>query len=458
MPGEAQRAGWERSFRSGCADAAGRLAAGSEVLHLVPHHGRLFASNGYWMDPRNPLYGATQPPGSWAQVLRLDTARGAWQVDFEMPLHLRAEALHSAKFATDSKGQPLAEPRALLVAAAYAHQPGGGTSPGIHLFTRDDASGRWHQTVLQPGPTGHRGEPNSVRALRVYRDRLTGIDRLFATLGVHGIRSGVYDPDAAGRVRWDAQPEIPAFAVRPLALAEAGGALHVSSGSQILRRVDGPVPRWEVWFDMAALRAEPVYPPAGGIRGLTAVAAPDGSGDALLFVWAPGPDAPACVFRLDRAGAGTGPAGEVVREVCLRDLARMQLGTQAVRSVLAAYNDIYPVVDPATGSVVHLIGLEAWTAADGAPIDPNQQRGGHGFYAGAMVAVREAAGRYRIMEVNGRILPGAPPLVAARSFARSPFEADGGHTVFVGGYDCNFFRCSDSGWIFRGDLRQVLPR
>jgi len=458
MPGEALRPGWERSFRSGCADAAGRLAAGSEVLHLVPHGGRLFAANGYWMDPRNPLYGAPQAAGAWAQVLRLDSARGAWQVDFELPFHLRAEALQAARFATDSSGRPLAEPVTLLMVAAYAHDPAGGSSPGIHLFTRDDASGQWHRAVLQPGPTGHRGEPNSVRALRVFRDRLTGVDRLFVTLGVHGIRSGVYDPLAPGRVRWDATPELPALAVRPLALAEAGGVLHVSSGSQILRRVDGPVPRWEPWFDMAALSPTPVYPPAGGIRGLTAVAAPDGSGDALLFVWAPGPDAPACVFRIDAAGRRAGPAPQPVQEVCLRDLARTYLRTDAVRSVLAAYNDIHPVTDPATGAPLHLIGLEAWTAANGVPLDAAQQRQGYGFYAGAMVAVREAAGRYRMMEVNGRIPPGAPPLVAARSFVRSPFEVDRGQTLFVAGYDCNFFRCSDSGWVFRGDLRQILPR
>ena len=458
VPHEPVHAGWQRSFRSGCPDASGRLAAGSEVLHLVPHGGRLYAANGYWMDPRNPLYGAPLGSGAWAQVLRLDSAEGAWQVDLDLPRHLRAEALHSATFTTDAQGRALPEPVSLLLVAAYAHDPAGGTSPGIHLFTRDDASGRWEQSVLLAGPTGHRGESNSVRALRVYRDRVTGVDRLFVTLGIHGVRSGVYDPAARGRVRWDATIESPDLPVRPLALAEAGGMLHLSSGSQILRRVDGPTPRWLPWFDMATLSPAPVRSPSGGIRGLSAVPATHGPGDALLFAWTPGPDSPACVFRIDHAGGGAAIAAQAVQEVCLRDLAQEHLGGRTVRSVLAAYNDFHPVTDPATGRRVHLTGLEAWLPDHGVALAPEQRRNGHGFYGGAMIAVREAAGRYRIVEVNGRITPGAPPLVAARSFARSPFATDQGQTLFVGGYDCNFFRCSDTGWVFRGDLRQLLGR
>lgn len=450
MPGEARQGGWQRSYRAGCTDAQGVLAAGSEVMHLVPHAGRLFAATGMWMDPRNPLYGAPARSGVWAQILRLDSLDGAWQVDQELPGHLRAEALASVTLATDAHGRPLPMPQTLLLAAAYAHGTADGGSAGLHLFTRDDTQGRWQRSLLLPGPTGQRGEPNSVRVLRVHRDRVTGVDRVFATLGVHGVRSGVYDAAAPGRIRWDDGLETAGLPVRPLALAQADGALHLSTGAQILRRVDGPQPRWEPFFDMATLSDRPVRSPAGGIRGLTRVPTADGAGDALLFVWSPGPDSPACVYRIDHPGRG---AARAVQEVCLRDLVQRHLLGSTVRSVLAAYNDMPAVALPPGGQVVHLIGLQAWMAAGTHPLTQTHQ--GHGFYAGALVAIREGPGRYRMAEVNGPAMPGAPPLVAARTFALSPFAGPAGEVLFIGGHDCNFVRCSDTAWVFKAPLSSL---
>lgn len=452
-PGEAPSSGWERSYRSGCRDDAGRLAGGSEVLHLVAHQGRLYAANGYWMDPRNPLYGTPAQGAPWAQVLRLDSPEAHWQVDLEMPRHLRAEALVSATWRTDGQGRPLARPLTRLLAAAYATDTtrAGGGSPGIDLFTRDDERGEWTRSTLLAGPTGRAGEPNSVRVLRVYRDRITGADRLFVTLGVHGVRSAVVDPAAPSQLRWDESLELGDLTVRPLSMAEAGDALYLSSGARILRRVDGLSPRWETVFDMCALSNAPVYSPAGGIRGLSRVPTPDGRGDALLFVWSPGPDSPSCVHRIDLPS----PVPFVpVQEVCLRDLVRDHLDGHPVRSVLAAYNDIVAVPDPVTRHPCHLIGLEAWIAGGRWPV--TQTRDGHGFYAGALYAVRESAQRYRLREVNGPIAADAPPLVAPRCFAPSPFGSERGRVLYVGGHDCNFRRSTDAAWVFRADLRAAL--
>ena len=451
MVGEAERDGWRRSYRAGCPDRSGRTAAGSEVLHLVPHGGRLYAAVGYWMDPRNPLYGAAAAEGAWAQVLRLDGPDAGWQVDLEMPRHLRAEALHSATFLTDGKGNRLQTPARLLLAAAYAHGPDGRASGQIDLFTRDGARGQWDQHTLWRATTGGPGEHHSVRALRVYRDRVTGIDRLFVTLGRHGIRSGVYDAEAPGHVQWDAGFEIADLPVRPLALAEADDALYVSTGARIMRRIDGPQPRWEPAFDLSGLGIDTaVSAPAGGIRGLSRVRATDGRGDALIFVWSPGADASACVYRVDHPGRGQLKAE---KEVCLRDLVSQYLGGHPVRSVLAAYNDFHPVVDPANGRQVHLIGMEAWIAEGRWPT--TQTHRGHGFYAGALYAVRDERGGYRLHEVNGPIAHGAPPLVAPRSFTQSPFVEDG-DSLYVGGYDCNFRTSSDTAWVFRAPKPSVL--
>ena len=56
---------------------------GTEIVHLAAHKGRLYAGNGYWMDPRVPNI-------PWAQVLVLKDRDGAWEVDLALKSrHLR---------------------------------------------------------------------------------------------------------------------------------------------------------------------------------------------------------------------------------------------------------------------------------------------------------------------------------------------------------------------------------
>ena len=68
----------------------GRLAGGSQVIHLVPHKGRLYAANGYWLDNHNVWYGGTSQNIGWGQVLRLAAPSEPWSIDFELgPRYLR---------------------------------------------------------------------------------------------------------------------------------------------------------------------------------------------------------------------------------------------------------------------------------------------------------------------------------------------------------------------------------
>lgn len=68
------------------------------------HKGKLYAAISYWIHPRDPWYGGTDLREGWAQVLRLDAADAAWQVDAQFPRHLRLEILYSASFRTDAGG------------------------------------------------------------------------------------------------------------------------------------------------------------------------------------------------------------------------------------------------------------------------------------------------------------------------------------------------------------------
>ena len=79
---EQQQAHWTQSYDAGHEDLKGAYAGGSEIMHIVSHKGKLYASNGYWVD----AHWVIPPDGQKqsAQVLRLDSLAGKWQVDLDM--------------------------------------------------------------------------------------------------------------------------------------------------------------------------------------------------------------------------------------------------------------------------------------------------------------------------------------------------------------------------------------
>ena len=82
-------------------------------------------------------------------------------------------ALDKVRFATDGNGKPLSAPVSLLIAANW--DLGGATQ----VFSRDDATGAWTAAILaqdQPIP----GFLPQVRSFGRHRDRVTGVDLVFA--------------------------------------------------------------------------------------------------------------------------------------------------------------------------------------------------------------------------------------------------------------------------------------
>ena len=77
---------------------------------------------------------------------------------------------------------------------------------GVSLFVRDDRTGAWTASKIIAGNTGKKGEDNSVRAAAVHRDRVTGLESLFLSVGIHGIYSGRYDPSLPGSIAWAPAP------------------------------------------------------------------------------------------------------------------------------------------------------------------------------------------------------------------------------------------------------------
>ena len=268
--GQAQ---WIQSYDAGYLDEKGAYAGGSEIMHLVSHKGRLFASNGYWVDARwvIPPDGQKQS----AQVLRLDSLDSRWQVDLDMGkannlnlAYMKGNILKSVTFTRNAEGKPLTRPETLLVMAAGANFERGGA---VSSWTRDDRTGTWTHTLVRHGSNlgGIRWVP---RDMEVYRDKETGIERLFLSLGNPGIVSGVYDPSLPGKIRWSRRLEYPfpeegSLHTRPLGMVQANGSLFFSEGGAIYRRRDGVLPSYEKIIDLN----EDTDTDVGGIRGLSVI-------------------------------------------------------------------------------------------------------------------------------------------------------------------------------------------
>ena len=63
---------WQSSFTAGSFDDNNSFMGGSEVLQLVSHKNKLFASISYWQDESNIWYGGSNPNIGWSQVILLN--------------------------------------------------------------------------------------------------------------------------------------------------------------------------------------------------------------------------------------------------------------------------------------------------------------------------------------------------------------------------------------------------
>jgi len=420
--------GWEQVFKAGMIDeSTGKPIRGTEIVHLAAHKGRLYAGNGYWMDTRG------YDNVAWSQVLVLDSRRGTWKVDLALgPTHLRVTALESVTFTTDGNGKALVPPVNLLLAASDIQRD----VRQSNVWTRDDDRNTWVKTTLK-GDFEHR---RSTRALAVHRDQKTGADRIFVAAGALGIYSGVYDREQPGRIRWDQEAELGPVAIRPMSFAEANGCLYASAGVSVYRRLDGTCPVWEkVYSDNTREHWE-----LGGIRGLTSVQSPNGLGKSILF---------SHTDRIIRVDPNDNHRATVELEI--RPLLQEGWKTDIRGSIIAAYSDMLPLKDPATGSTVHIMGVQGRIERGGMDKEYHSDTF-YGWYAGGSYLIRQSDRSYRLKEVNGRWEPGKPKLVAPRTFVVSPFPKDAGRYVYFGGFDANFFPALDTAWVFRAPLETVL--
>jgi hypothetical protein len=433
------------SFLAGKHDPAGQFAGGTELRLLTAHAGRLYAGNGYWED--QPGWEGRQG----AQVLALDAPGAVWRVDHvfddrlpsSRPRDLAVSALAEVTLTTDGNGRALPHLVSLLIASTWD------LSGASRVFTRDDGTGDWRATTLaQDQPTA--GFLPQIRAFGVHRDRVTGVDLVFAGQTPRGVFSGHYDDGVPGLIRWDPEPEFGVGSVSTAApglqgrlrissFAEANGRLYAAIGQQIFERVDGPAPRWKLVY---------TNPTPGlsetGLRGLTAVPAGDGRQALLAAV----EGSAARLARIDP------DSGSEVTELDILSFLEKAWGMRP-GYVIAAYNDMTPVEIPARGRAL-LVGLMAFIRKD-SPTGPGHTLVdvGYGRVEGnAWFLVRWRDGTFDLHRVTAAF-PQHP--VAVRTIVLSPFarEAD---TIYFGGFDANKAPAHNTAWIARGSLSDLLSK
>ena len=405
---------FEASWQAGGRDSAALYMGATELMNLEGHQGRLFAGTSVLSDVPG------DDPRVGAQILRLDAPDAPWRVDHSfgdeyLPFwgqmrFVRVEDLESVTFTTDGHGTRLPEPVHMLLAAPSD------LSGQTAVYSRDDATGAWTPMVLFRGFL-----PRVIRSLGFHHDAVTGVDRVFAGVSAMGTYSGVYDPTAPGRIRWEEYPEF-FHERRVTGFAEANGTLFMTPSHDLYRRVDGPEPGWALVYEGPLL------------RGLSAVPNPEGPGQVLLASTEEFGD-DSLILRIHPTEY------TVTEELNVSQFLRERWGYMGWDFALAGYNEATPVVIPGTGETVHLIGLVAYP-----PPGVSQ--------TSAWCLTRDALAQYQLHEIPAlpNALEGDPDLQAVRTIVVSPFAQDAGRVVYLGGYDVGFSTAHNSAWIYRVSL------
>jgi len=424
---------WESSFSAGAFDNNNNFMGGSEVLQLVSHKNKLFASISYWQDESNIWYGGDNSNIGWSQILSLDSPNEDWSVDLNLgSYYLRPEILKQVVFTKDMYGNNLSIPDTLLITAAYSSNFVFGPVT-VSAFVRDDQTDSWNETTIFEGSLPA-GESYSIRDMEIYTDQLTGEEMLFTTVGTNGIFVGKYDSDSQSKIQWSSIPEYGPMDIRPLGIVVANNALYFSSGNKIYKRIDGPNPNYTIVHDFSDLSSN-INSAVGGIRGLTVIDNTDD--ESMLLMWCPNSQSKGTIFRLDPNLDGS---FNRVYETKLSLLVEDYLPGTTVNYLLGAYNDFLKVFNPTDNEYYHIVGFESTIQGGNYP-------SWNGYYSGALFAIRNSNAEYLLEEVNDSISFNDSELVATRCYVESPFNNE--NAIYFGGFDPNGFLSTNKAWIYK---------
>ena len=424
---------WESSFAAGNFDDNNNFMGGSEVLQLVSHKNKLFASVSYWQDESNIWYGGDDSNIGWSQILSLDSPDEDWSVDLNLDsYYLRPEILKQVVFTKDMYDNNLSTPDTLLIAAAYSSNFVFGPVV-VSSFVRDDQNDSWNETTIFEGSLPA-GESYSIRDMQIYTDQVTGEEMLFTSIGTNGIFVGKYNPDSQHKIQWNSSFEYGPVDIRPLGIVVANNALYFSSGNKIYKRIDGANPSYSIVHDFSDLSSN-INSAVGGIRGLTVI--DNEENESMLLMWCPNGQSKGTIFRLDPNLDGS---FNRVYETKLSLLVEDYLPGTTVNYLLGAYNDFLKIFNPIDNEYYHIVGFESTIQGGNYP-------SWNGYYSGALYAIRNSNAEYLLEEVNESISFNDPELVATRCYVHSPFNNE--NAIYFGGFDPNGFLSTNKAWIYK---------
>ncbi|CAL1161865.1 unnamed protein product, partial [Cladocopium goreaui] len=155
----------------------------------------------------------------------------------------------------------------------------------------------------------------------------------------------------------------------------------------------------------------------GGIRGMTAVQSPTGTGSSILFCWNPNSTSKSWILRCDFDGEKK--LMQPIEETSINAEAKKYLQTEDLAYTLAAYNNMLP--SQVGKHQCNLIGFEIVVYGGGLKkLQLDQVKEKHAYWAGAGIACRVNGHDYFVIEVGG-VGGTGQALTAVRCFENSPF-------------------------------------
>ena len=440
---EAQSAGqmpadepYSVSFAAGAPDDHGNFLGGTEVVNVVPFGGKLYAGVGYWMD--RPKDFDSNDPRSAAQVLVLDSRTSQWRQEyaFDAPnenggfKHHRPISLQPLRFHRfDGAGN---------VVGTLAEMLAVGLDAPIGAVYTQSSPGRWEDTRI---PT-----TSPVRSLAVRYDPVDKVERIYAGEGGtsepnndHAIFSGVYDPSAPGRIRWNPNPEATSIKSRIMSFTTCGGALFASAKPSIFRRND-TMQRWDPIYSYPMAEDHDRSKFASGFRGLTCINDASTGGKPMLLTGFEGVSGD--IVRIDPA------SGAATVELNTRRYLTEQWGAGPIRpDIIAGYNDAPSIRDqPQTRVFGLLVGA------------PNETERDSAWFLSRTPATPPTYELHRVSPLRWPNPRSETALWSVRTIVVSPFPEDHGQVLYLGGYDGHFRPDHNTAWLYRVGIDTALGR
>jgi hypothetical protein len=408
---------------------------GTEIMFLTPHKGKLYAGTSLLFNTQ----GDQRDKG--AQILVEEPADSDWKLDYQADIKkMRVDALNSFTFHTDCKGTALQQPVTLLIAGLMDNT----SMAAAAVYVRNDKTNQWTRIVVDAKPTNFAADRFcTVRALALHRDRVTGVDRVFAGAYPGGIYSGVYDASVPGNIRWDKAPEFFDYEERVMSFGECNGELYVAIKPAIYKRVDGTTPSWVKVYEYELEGIESMPSSQGGssgMRGLTAIKNPKGSGEVLLMALE---STKGKILYLDPSDKYKETVELDISSFLNKQWGKGKKSIDLFLSIIAL-DSMEPAVDPKTGKPV-LLTSAFFASKNGSP-----QKSG--WYL-----IRHADASYTLHEVPYIFdkRRSSHQLAGVRSIRISPFPSDQGKIFYFGGY-VSIPDEHNTAWIYSADIGTVL--